>query len=143
MRSGRRLFGYLRSQDVDDLATSELIGCVGVFVRSFARFGAMTLRQTFTTTPHPWLATLEQEGWAHGRVAIPEAEAVVANLSDVASLLGTRVASRAGAVEELIKPQSFTEPHPRFMSARCPLRALTLHAATSQRHNPCRDLSLG
>ncbi len=57
--------------------------------------------------------------------------------------LGTRVAGRAGSLQEVIEPKGADDAHPRSLSARYGLDALPFHTELSHRTRPCRYLLLG
>ena len=95
-----------------------------------------TLSPTLTT----WLA---QHGWATQETSSFDAESVVRELIRIGDSLGTRVAGRACALEEVIEPQAADDAHPRSLSAQFGLDALPLHAELSHRPRPCRYLLLG
>ncbi|CUJ49197.1 TauD/TfdA family dioxygenase [Achromobacter kerstersii] len=91
----------------------------------------------------PVLADLAKHGWAQHVTAGVDADAVVGELDRFSSLLGTRIEGRAGALLEVIRPQTVEEAHPRSLSARYGLSALPFHIELSHRPRPCRYVLLG
>ncbi|KGD33644.1 TauD/TfdA family dioxygenase [Burkholderia pseudomallei] len=86
---------------------------------------------------------LAKRGWAHHRVGVTEADDVVSELDRIGNLLGTRIRGRAGALEEIVCPQTSEDAHPRSLSARYGLNALPFHTELSHRPRPCRYILLG
>ncbi len=72
-----------------------------------------------------------------------DAEPVACELKRLGCMLGTPVAGRGTALEEVIEPQATGEAHPRSLSAQFGLGALPFHVELSHRPRPCRYLLLG
>ena len=103
----------------------------------------MKIPNSVTATLPPPLSLLADRGWIHCRVQETAADTVVSELGRLGDLLGTRTAARTGAFEEVVRPQSTDDAHPRSLSARYGLGALPFHAELSHRPRPCRYLLLG
>lgn len=103
----------------------------------------MMAQETVTNAPPMLLATLAERGWARHIAVSAEADAVVSEIGRIGDFLGPRTVGRAGALEEVVQPQTPDEAHPRSLSARYGLNALPLHAELSHRPRPCRYLLLG
>ncbi|KJK04648.1 hypothetical protein UB44_03340 [Burkholderiaceae bacterium 26] len=58
-------------------------------------------------------------------------------------MIGARVEGRAGALMELIRPQTANDAHPRSLSARYGMGEFPLHVELSHRPRPCRYILLG
>jgi hypothetical protein len=89
------------------------------------------------------LASLAQKGWIRHTAASAGAEAVLAEIRALGDLLGTRAVGRARALEEVVRPKTSGEAHPRSLSAQYGLNSLPLHVELSHRPLPCRYLLLG
>ncbi|MGY4503782.1 hypothetical protein ACVWYH_007739 [Bradyrhizobium sp. GM24.11] len=89
------------------------------------------------------LTTLADRGWAHQVSERTDADGIISEIGRIGDLLGRRTAGRAGAVKEIVRPQTSDEAHPRSLSARYGLSALPFHAELSHRPRPCRYLLLG
>ncbi len=98
---------------------------------------------TRTTAPPTLLATLAERGWVRHLAGSAEAHVVAREIGRIGDLLGTRIAGRAGSLEEVVLPQAPDDAHPRSLSARYGLSALPLHVELSHRPRPCRYLILG
>lgn len=100
-------------------------------------------RETLTD-PLAMLATpLARDGWATYQTFGVDAESTIRELVRIGNGLGTRVAGRAGAIEEVIEPQATHGAHPRSLSAQFGLGTLPLHVELSHRPRPCRYILLG
>lgn len=86
---------------------------------------------------------LIQRGWALHRSEGQSPGAIVRELMKVGDRLGTRIAGRAGSLEEVVKPLAADDAHPRSLSARYGLGVLPFHTELSHRPRPCRYLLLG
>lgn len=72
-----------------------------------------------------------------------DADGVVREVGRIGDLLGRRTVGRASALEEIVRPQTPDDAHPRSLSARYGLSALPFHAELSHRPRPCRYVLLG
>lgn len=97
----------------------------------------------YNGVPPAILAPLAQRGWLRHTAARAGAEAVLDEIRALGDLLGTRAVGRARAVEEVVRPQSFGEAHPRSLSSKYGLDTLPFHVELSHRLRPCRYLLLG
>ena len=86
---------------------------------------------------------LAERGWSLHSSEGADADATVSELRKLGDRLGTRVAGRAGLLEEVVQPHDANDAHPRSLSARYGLDALPFHAELSHRTRPCRYLLLG
>lgn len=93
-------------------------------------------------TPQPF-GPLAVRGWSLHCGEGADADAIVRELCKLGDCLGTRVAGRAGSLEEVIEPKGAEDAHPRSLSARYGLDALPFHTELSHRTRPCRYLLLG
>lgn len=91
----------------------------------------------------PLFVALTKRGWSQHVAEGLEGDAVVAELDRVGNLLGTRIGGRAGALMEVVRPQTVDDAHPRSLSARYGLGALPFHTELSHRSRPCRYVLLG
>jgi hypothetical protein len=73
-------------------------------------------QNTAIAAPQSLLAKLTEHGWVHHVAEGLEVEAVVSEISRIGDLLGKR--GRAGALEEVVRPQAAGDAHPRSLSAR-------------------------
>lgn len=89
------------------------------------------------------LGPLAERGWSLHCSEGTDADATVSDLGKLGDRLGTRVAGRASALEEVIEPHGADDAHPRSLSARYGLDALPFHTELSHRTRPCRYLLLG
>lgn len=89
------------------------------------------------------LAPLAQRGWVRHSAKTADADAVFDEIRKLGDLLGTRAVGRAGALEEVVRPLTFADAHPRSLSAQYGLKALPFHVELSHRPRPCRYLLLG
>ena len=103
----------------------------------------MMTRDTVTGTRSTLLASLTQRGWARHVAESVDADAVLHEIRRLGNLLGTRTAGRAGALEEVVQPETPDDAHPRSLSAQFGLNALPFHIELSHRPRPCRYLLLG
>lgn len=94
-------------------------------------------------SPTMLFATLVLRGWVNHVVESADADAVVREIGRIGDLLGTRAAGRAGALDEVVRPLTNEDSHPRSLSARYGLKALPYHTELSHRRRPCRYLLLG
>jgi hypothetical protein len=88
-------------------------------------------------------AALARRGWVCYAGASARAEAVLDEIRALGDLLGTRAVGRARSLEEIVRPQSSHEAHPRSLSAQYGLDSLPFHVELSHRKRPCRYLLLG
>lgn len=96
-----------------------------------------------TISPPTLLATLAQRGWARHVAEVGDAESILSEVRRVGELLGPQARGRAGAFEEVVRPQTRDDAHPRSLSAEYGLGALPFHVELSHRPRPCRYLLLG
>ncbi|OHV16276.1 hypothetical protein BK022_13255 [Methylorubrum extorquens] len=96
-----------------------------------------------TALPQTILTPLARYGWATHDAVDRDEGAVLRELGRIGEMLGARIAGRAGAIEETIRPQASDDAHPRSLSAQFGLNALPFHAELSHRPRPCRYLLLG
>lgn len=89
------------------------------------------------------LASLAERGWVRHVAESAGAQAVLDEIHQLEDVLGTRAVGRAGAIEEVVRPQASDDAHPRSLSAQYGLNALPFHAELSHRPRPCRYLLLG
>jgi Taurine catabolism dioxygenase TauD, TfdA family len=89
------------------------------------------------------LALLGQRGWIRRVAESADADAVLDETRRLGDLLGTRAGGRGGAPEEVVRPQTSDDAHPRSLSARYGLNTLPFHVELSHRPRPCRYLLLG
>lgn len=89
------------------------------------------------------LASLAERGWVRRTAASAGAEAMLDKMRALGDLLGTRAVGRARALEEVVRPQTSGEAHPRSLSAQYGLDSLPFHVELSHRPLPCRYLLLG
>src|SRR4051794_10901926 len=92
--------------------------------------------------PRSW-AALAERGWACHVTESVAGDAVVNEIARIGDLLGTRAVGRVGALDEVVRPQTPDDAHPRSLSALYGLNALPFHAELSHRPRPCRYLLLG
>lgn len=93
--------------------------------------------------PPPFATALAKRGWVLHRVEGTKAATILSELDRIGRLLGSRICGRAGALDEIIRPQTSEDAHPRSLSARYGLNALPFHTELSHRPRPCRYLLLG
>jgi len=103
----------------------------------------MISQASVITAPQPLLATLAKRGWSPHLAEGAEAYTIDSEIARIGDLLGTRTAGRAGALEEIIRPQAAEDAHPQSLNARYGLSALPFHTELSHRLRPCRYLLLG
>lgn len=89
------------------------------------------------------LTQITYRGWAHHTAMNSHANAVVSEMGRLGDLLGKRVAGRANVLEEVVRPKTIYNAHPRSLSSRYGLKMLPLHTELSHRFRPCRYLLLG
>jgi hypothetical protein len=89
------------------------------------------------------LASLAQGGWVRHVAESADPDAILDELRRLGDLLGTRAGGRGGAPEEVVRPQTSDDAHPRSLSAQYGLNALPFHVELSHRPRPCRYLLLG
>lgn len=89
------------------------------------------------------LASLAERGWVRHTTESSDAHAMLVEIRRLGDLLGTRAIGRASALEEVVRPQTSDDAHPRSLSARYGLNALPFHVELSHRPRPCRYLLLG
>ncbi len=89
------------------------------------------------------LTSLARHGWARHVTGYGDADAVINEVCRLGALLGKRAVGRAGALEEVVRPQSFEDAHPRSLSAHYGLHAFPFHVELSHRPRLCRYVLLG
>lgn len=103
----------------------------------------MLASKAVASDSEPLAAPLSERGWSlHGSEA-SHPDDIVHALVKLGERLGTRVAGRAGSLEEVIRPLPTEHAHPRSASARFGLSALPFHTELSHRPKPCRYVLLG
>lgn len=102
--------------------------------------GARDVEVSYSEQP---VGPLFERGWSISRSEDLSADAFVRELVELGERLGTRVAGRAGSLEEIVQPLAADDAHPRSLSARYGLDALPFHSELSHRPRPCRYLLLG
>jgi len=95
------------------------------------------------TGPQQRLNTRAERVWSCRNVAGACANSILRELGRLGNQLGTRVAGRAGLMDELIQPRDIANAHPRSLSARYGLGTLPFHTELSHRPKPCRYVLLG
>lgn len=103
----------------------------------------MATRDIAASDSQPPLGSLADRGWSRLSTESADADATVRELCKLGDRLGTRVAGRAGSLEEVVQPRAADHAHPRSLSARYGLGALPFHTELSHRTKPCRYLLLG
>lgn len=86
--------------------------------------------------------SLTENGWQVHFAGEQGDDAILAELRRIADLLGTRVAGRAGLLEEVVRPLEREQANPRSLSASCGLDDFPLHIELSHRVQPCRFVLL-
>lgn len=99
-----------------------------------------TIAKVSVDIPATLLSDIVRRGWAHHSVSGAGILDAIKRLGDA---LGSRVGGRAGALEEIIEPQSANQAHPRSLSVHYGFAALPFHVELSHRPRPCRYLLLG
>jgi hypothetical protein len=103
----------------------------------------MAARDIVVSDTRQPLGPLAERGWFVHSNEGAAAGVTVSELGKLGDCLGTRVAGRAGTLQEVIQPQDANDAHPRSLSARYGLDALPFHTELSHRTKPCRYLLLG
>jgi hypothetical protein len=103
----------------------------------------MTTLDIAAFEPEQLLGQMAERGWSSYYIAGPDPGSIVRELGRIGDCLGTRVAGRAGSLEEVIRPRAVDNAHPRSLSSRYGLGALPFHTELSHRTRPCRYLLLG
>ena len=103
----------------------------------------MATREIAVSGVQRHLGPLAERGWSLYNSEGADADATVHELDKLGHCLGTRVAGRAGSLEEVVQPRAAIDAHPRSLSARYGLDALPLHTELGHRARPCRYLLLG
>jgi len=111
--------------------------------RTAVSLTAMMKTDTVAAAAPTLLTSLAQRGWAQYAAHYTDAETVLDVVRRLGALLGKGTGGRAGALEEVIRPQSLEDAHPRSLSARYGLNELPFHVELSHRSRPCRYLLLG
>ena len=93
--------------------------------------------------PQQHLGPTAERGWSCHCVVGADPSSIIRELDRIGDHLGTRVAGRAGCLEEVIQPRAIADAHPRSLSARYGLGTLPFHTELSHRTKPCRYLLLG
>jgi hypothetical protein len=86
---------------------------------------------------------LRQRGWATLRVEAHSEDDMVAALKSFGSMLGAPARGRAKSVEEILRPLTRSDAHPRSLSAIYGTERLPFHTELGHRRQPCRYLLLG
>jgi hypothetical protein len=82
-----------------------------------------------STSAQPTLpALLVQRGWVRHFAECANADAVLDEMRRLGDGLGACANGRGGALEEVLRPQSCEDAHPRSFSAQYGLNALPFHA---------------
>lgn len=89
------------------------------------------------------LTSVARRGWTRHVVGSTDADTILDEIRRIGDLLGMRAVGRAGALEEIVRPQTHDHAHPRSLSAQYGLNALPFHVELSHRPRPCRYLLLG
>jgi hypothetical protein len=103
----------------------------------------MMMDCAMTSAQPTLLASLTQRGWVRHVAESADADAVLDEIRRLGDLLGTRAGGRGGAPEEVVRPQTSDDAHPRSLSAQYGLNPLPFHVELSHRPRPCRYLLLG
>jgi hypothetical protein len=103
----------------------------------------MVTRDIIVSDPQELLGSLAERGWSRHTSKGADSGSIVRELGRLGDRLGTRVAGRAGSLEEVVQPRAADDAHPRSLSARYGLGALPFHTELSHRTRPCRYLLLG
>lgn len=93
--------------------------------------------------PEQLLGQIAKRGWSSHRISELDPASTVRELGRIGDYFGTRVAGRAGSLDEVIQPRAADDAHPRSLSLRYGLGALPFHTELSHRTKPCRYLLLG
>jgi hypothetical protein len=73
---------------------------------SIDKLSTMTIGSKVTTASSTLLAELAERGWAYHVAENADPAAVLGEVGRIGDLLGERVAGRAGALEEVVRPQA-------------------------------------
>ncbi|MEH7876607.1 TauD/TfdA family dioxygenase [Rhizobium laguerreae] len=103
----------------------------------------MLAREAAVYDPHQLLGALAERGWSRHSSEAMDHGSIVRELGQLGDWLGRRVPGRAGSLEEVVKPRTVDDAHPRSLSARYGLGTLPFHTELSHRTRPCRYLLLG
>ena len=103
----------------------------------------MTALDNTVPEPQQHLRRTAEFGWSCHCVAGADPSAIVRQMDLIGDHIGTRVAGRAGSLDEVIQPRAIADAHPRSLSARYGLDALPFHIELSHRAKPCRYILLG
>jgi hypothetical protein len=93
--------------------------------------------------PAMLMASLNHFGWLRHVAEDTDSKSILQEIGRIADLLGYRAEGRAGAIEEIVRPQTPAEAHPQSLSAKYGLSALPFHTELSHRLNPCHYVILG
>ncbi|GHE72055.1 hypothetical protein GCM10019059_34620 [Camelimonas fluminis] len=102
----------------------------------------MVARDIVIADPDRHFGPLLEHGWSLHNSEASHPDALVHELITLGDRLGTRVAGRAGLLEEIVQPLATEDAHPRSLSARYGLDALPFHIELSHRTRPCRYVLL-
>lgn len=91
----------------------------------------------------PAFSDLRLRGWATLRVAARSEGEMVSALKEIGSMLGAPARGRAKSVEEILRPLTRSDAHPRSLSAIYGTNKLPFHTELGHRREPCRYLLLG
>lgn len=103
----------------------------------------MVARDIVASDPEQPLGSLFERGWSLHSSEGRNPDTIVRELVKLGDRLGTRIAGRAGSLEEVVQPLAADDAHPRSLSVRYGLGALPFHTELSHRPRPCRYLLLG
>ena len=81
---------------------------------SIDRLSTMVGPALAITAPQTLLATLDERGWAQYVTAGADADSI-SEIGRLGDFLGTRTAGRAVALEEVIRPHTAEDAHPRSL----------------------------
>jgi hypothetical protein len=105
--------------------------------------GTMMIDCAMTSALPTLLASLAQRGWVRHIAESADADAVLDEIRRLGDMLGARVGGRGGALQEVVRPQTSGDAHPRSLSAQYGMNAFPFHVELSHRPRPCRYLLLG
>lgn len=103
----------------------------------------MATRDISDSDPQQPFGLLAERGWCRCGSEGADADATFHELGKLGDRLGTRVAGRAGSLQEVVQPRAEKNAHPRSLSARYGLNSLPFHTELSHRPRPCRYVLLG